>query len=260
MNRLSKENYLLQVKNAMLFHFSHKEINITLEDINLIFISGKETGKTEEDVYDELGLPKDFVRSLLQDKGHDRFKSNLIGNILIGFIICAITILILQHPNPILNCIPALIIPVFIWYTLGGNCLYRINLESKKYLKYNFLFYIFSFLIVFSQQLLEVLLKANNDLMISLTLSIYYVSKLAIMLAVILLAIIAIRLYKGHYFLFGIFLLLHGMIFSSQLYIDHLNRLEKIDAPFTICSLPYCMNFIISLFNYFQIRRKKVNS
>ena len=42
-----KEDYLIQVKNAMLLHFAHKDICTALRDIDELFASGKEHGKID---------------------------------------------------------------------------------------------------------------------------------------------------------------------------------------------------------------------
>ena len=76
-----KEDYLIQVKNAMLLHFAHKDICTALRDIDELFASGKEHGKTEAELCHELGRPKDFADHLVDTNDHDRFFFNIVIDI-----------------------------------------------------------------------------------------------------------------------------------------------------------------------------------
>lgn len=75
MNKSMQKDYLLQVKNKLLFHFTCEDIAVILEDLNQMFLSAEENGETEAEICSRLGRPHEFVEHLFQDHKDDRFLS-----------------------------------------------------------------------------------------------------------------------------------------------------------------------------------------
>ena len=257
MNCTSKEEYLAQAKNAMLFHFSHKDIHVTLEDINLLFQSGEENHKDEKEFCDELGSPKTFVGGLLQNVPHDHFAGRLTAYIVSGLILCAVTIFTIYYHSPILACIPVMIIPVFIWNLLGGSCLYKIRTEPPAHLIRYIIYYILTLPFIVMQQIVVVLINTKLDAVVPYVHTSYYLSNILITAAMILLFTAIYRLYRGYCFSLGLCILSIGTICSSFLF-DH--YLINVEAPIRyICVIPYAVSFFFSILYYLYILRKKGN-
>ena len=246
MNTSGKEEYLLKVKNTMLFHFSHKDIHTTLDDLNQIFESGKENGKTEGEIYNEFGVPKEFTHDLLQDS-QDKFRGNLFRYIFSALILCVLTILAFCYQSQVLLCVLTVIVPGFIWNLLGGSCQYKIREESRKSLKRLSIYYILSFLIIVAEQVFVTLLNTNLDSMIPFGKIVYHLSFLLLIIAVIMLLIAIYRLYRGYYLSFGILTLSCGMVGSLFLYLDYLRRFEDAGGSYVLGFLPYLVSFVFSM-------------
>lgn len=257
MNCISKEEYLAQTKNAMLFHFSHKDIHVTLEDIHLLFQSGEENHKDEKEFCNELGTPKTFVGGLLQNVPREHFAGRLAVYIVSGLILCAITIFAMHYHSPILACIPVIIIPVFIWNLLGGSCLYEIRTEPAKHLKRYIIYYILTLPFIVMQQIVVVLINTKLDTVLPYVHTSYYLSNILITGAMILLLAAVYRLYRGYCLSLGLCILSIGTVCSSLLYDYFIINWE---APVQyVCAIPYAVSFFFSILYYLYILRKKDN-
>lgn len=255
MNCINKEEYLAQAKNAMLFHFSHKDIHVTLEDINLLFQSGEENQKDEKEFCNNLGSPKAFVGGLLQNVSHDHFAGRLAVYIVIGLILCAVTIYTMRYHSPILACIPVMIIPIFIWNLLGGSCLYEIRTESTKHLKRYIIYYILTLPFIVMQQIVVILINTKSEAVLPYIHTSYYLSNMLIAAAIIILVAAIYRLYKGYCFSLGLCILSIGTVCSSLLFDYFLINWE---APIRyVCAIPYAAGFFFSILYYLYILRKK---
>lgn len=176
MSTLCKEEYLEQVKNNMLLHFSRKDIHITLEDVNSFFESGVENGKTEEELYNELGNPKDFVHNLLYDRALDKFKYILFVYIISFSILCILFLLVYHYPTPLILCIPVIIFPVFVWYSFGSYCLLQIRNDSLNHHKSYIIYFFISLFIICAEQTFTVLLNINIRIVSSFMAKTYFLS------------------------------------------------------------------------------------
>lgn len=246
MNTIGKEEYLLQVKNAMLFHFSHKDIHTTLDDLNQIFESGKEDGKTEGEIYNEFGVPKEFIHGLLQDN-HDRFMGRLFGSIFGALILCAFIIFAFCQRSQVLLCILAVIVPGFIWYLLGGSCLRKIRTESERSLKRFCFYHIITFLMIVAEQVFITLLNTSLNEVKPFGKGVYCVSSLLLDAAVIIAVGAIYSLYRGYYLSFGILILSCGMVCSLFIYMDYLMRFVDAGDSYIFGFLPYMVSFAFSV-------------
>ncbi len=256
MNTIGKEEYLLQVKNAMLFHFSRKDIHTTLEDLNQIFESGKENGKTEREIYNEFGEPKEFIHGLLQDS-HDKFMGNLFRYIFGALLLCVLTILTFYQRSQVLLCILTVILPGFIWNLLGGGCLYKIRTESERSLKRFYLYHILTFLIIAAEQVFITLVNTDMDRMAPFGKAVYNLSYLLLIAAVIVMLIAIYRVCRGYYLSFGILTLSCGVACSLFLYLDYLMRFVDAGDSYILGFLPYTVSFAFSVLS-FLFHRKSV--
>lgn len=259
MNIFCKEDYLSQVKNAMLFHFSRKDILITLEDLNLLFQSGEEKQKNEQDICNELGAPKTFVQGLLENIPHDHFTARLSAYTFIGLILCAITIFTIRRHSPVLACFPVITTPLFIWNLLGGSCIYKIRTKTIKHLKRCIIFYIFTLPFIVVEQMVAISLNTDISMAQPYIFPTYYLSIALIIAAFIFLLTAIYRLYKGFYFSLGLFILCIGTICSSVLFVYYLYNFERYTPTHYICSIPYTVSFFFSILYYLYILRKKDN-
>ena len=132
MKPLSKTGYLLQVKNHMLLHFCHRDIVNVLKDLKEMFTSGKEDGKTEEELCREFGAPKEFVGSLRMENAQDRFFS------LCFFIYDKCGCPVCGDGSDVSTvkcgfwCIPAVAIPLYFWHLCGGRSLCETEMSTGK--------------------------------------------------------------------------------------------------------------------------------
>ena len=128
-----KEDYLIQVKNAMLLHFAHKDICTALRDIDELFASGKEHGKTEAELCHELGRPK------------DRFFFNIVIDISSILAIGIFSVYIFSSLNPVYWGALTIAVSVLIWNLCGGFCLNGFFYDSihhkKEYIVYYLIYH-----------------------------------------------------------------------------------------------------------------------
>lgn len=246
MNYMSKDKYLLQIKNEMIFRFSHKQIGVTLEDINSIFIDGEKDGKTDEEIITLLGCPKELVSSLLEHNSSHHRLYYLI-NFLSLTMLCVILIMIFLNPDVIIYCVFTPVVFFIVYYLFGGNSLYRINIKSEIKFKIHILFYSFTLFLILIEQ--AFVLKANTPLIfekrnIMLTIGnyLYSISTAVIMLSIIILLIALIKLYKGCYLSLGVFLMSFGTILSLLLYKDFVSHFDAPGGSSFLCSLPYVVS------------------
>lgn len=255
MSILYKDDYLEKLKNAMLFHFSHKDILSTLEDISLLFESNTADGKTEAELCRELGTPKEFSHSLLSNKSSNKFRPFLLCiYTIICFIMCMLTFC---YPSFLLSIITLLIIPISIWYLEGSYCLLKIRPDTIKNYKIYFLFSIISLILIFIEQIFTYLL--HNDIRISnsLIITTFYASSAFIIISIATLITAIYKLHKGYYLSFGILPISIGVICSSLLYNDYIKRFSSPATSYNICSLPFILGLLMGVFYYWNILKKK---
>lgn len=248
MHAISKRDYLIQVKNAMLFHFDNKDICNTLKDINELFVTGIEHGKSEEEICYELGSPKDFVIKLVEDSSYDRLSFKLFTYIIGILGICILTMYIFHSLNPIYWCALAIAVSIYIWKICGGSCLngFFTNLSHHK-IEY-VVYYLISVAIVTIQQIFTFQLNKLYDEMVLYIHISYYLSILVVLILGLFLLFIIYKLSHGSYLSLCILPLLVGIICSFLCFITYISLFNGPDVFSSICSLPYIIGNILSLF------------
>lgn len=252
MSTLSQKDYLLQIKNSMLLHFSHKDIYSTLKDVNQLFASGKEYGKTEEELCDELGSPKDFVNSLLQDSGHDKLIGYLAAWFISVFAVCTFIVYVLVTRNILLGCIITVLIPIYTWYLCGGFCLQELQNRPSKLGAGVVVFNLFGLVFVVAQQWIVFLLNdlpriIGSDILRNCINKSYYISIILIIAFFCQLVSAICKLSGGHYLSMATLLLSCGIAFSMLLYTMFLKNYNAPTKNLFWCSAPCIVSIISSL-------------
>lgn len=263
MNISKKEKYLEQVRNHMLFHYSHRDISSTLEDLNLYFESGTADGRTEEELCDEFGDPQQFVCEISQDKAPSRASFYLSAAYAIGCcILFVLGLHVVQDPSQLLCCIATAAIPVFLWYSFGGCSLLQLRNDTAKAHKAELLYFILASALVIAEQVFIVLIHYNFYSMAEGrhrgALTIYYLAWAGTALSTFVFLTAAYKVYKGYYLSWGSVSCSIGAIFSSLLCIFLLLHMEK-PIPFSIhmaCILPFAISVVLSAVYYLILRRK----
>lgn len=257
-----RKDYLIQVKNAMLFHFARKEICATLKDINELFVAGMEHGKSEAELCHELGNPKDFADKFVDGDKRNRFFFNIITYISSILAICILTVYIFYSLNPIYWGMLAITVSICVWNLCGGVCLNEIFDDSSQYRCKYILYCIVSFVVVVLQQVITFLLNtwhrtANTNIFAEYIYMFYYLSILAVMISGILLVLTTYRLLNGSYLSICVLPLLVGLICSALSFITYIKAFNGPNIFSSMCSIPYISGFMLS-FIVFLINNYKL--
>lgn len=255
MSILNKDEYLEKLKNKMLLHFSHQDIRTTLEDTSLLFDSGMVAGKTEAELCDEFGSPKELAHNLLLKKSSNSLRSiSLCAQITICFILC---LLVFHYPSLLFSIITIIIVPISIWHLEGGYCLFQIRSDTVKNYKIYSIFFTISIILISIQQIFTILLKNSVNISIPIIIATFYLSFIFILILIAILITSIYKLHKGYYLSYGILNISIGAICSSLLYIDYLKCFSPPVASYNICSLPFVISLLIGIFYYWNILKRK---
>lgn len=257
MNIVCQRDYLTQVRNAMLLHFSHRETCTVLKDINEIFASGKEYGRTEEEMCDELGLPEEFVRNLRRDSRRDRFFGRIFSHISAILAIGAFFVCILAFWNPLCWCAPVIMIPVCAWYLCGGRCLYELHggLQNDTcapgYGRIHFICGVAALVLTIAQQGWVIALSAperilSSDWLRVSFLAVYYVSMVIVLVFTLFSVLMIYRLFHGDCLAAGALMRAVGTICSSFSYLIYIRSFNGPGVFPVVCALPYILSVIVS--------------
>lgn len=178
----------------------------------------------------------------------------LCVHIISCFILC---LLVFRYPSPLFSIITLLIIPISIWHVEGGYCLFKIRSDTVKHYKVYSLFFIFSLILISTEQILTILLNNNSSISIPIIITTFYVSSIFIIISIVILITAIYRLYKGYYLSYGILIISIGAICSSLLYNDYLKRYSSLSASYNICSLPFVLSLLMGILYYWNILKKK---
>lgn len=267
-----KTRYLLKIKNRMLFRFTREEIVHTIGDLKQMFESGKENGKTEEELCLELGEPGAFVNALMKEEsfqhvpGFVKMLSILLG---IGFIF-GISSLFSSFETflsygPFFTvfsyCLPVICIPLFAWHLSGGRCLYEFTPKLPITKKINLLIGIVTFLIVMMEQTVLFLLadtEAVSSKMMFLALTVSNIAEIGKYTAVFLEVMISLKIFFGEYALFPALVMNTGFFFTSVFFGAVLARYEGSSAFsfLVLCALPYMTGLIYTGIWKWKLQRK----
>lgn len=259
-----KKDYLIQVKNAMLFHFARKEICATLKDINELFTTGIEHGKSEAELCHELGNPKDFADKLVDIGNRNRFFVNVIIYISSILAMCVFTIYIFYSLNPVYWGMLAIMVSICVWNLCGGICLNELFHNSSQY-RYEYILYcIISFAVAALQQAVAFLLSTwhrtgDINIIVEYICVFYYFSIVAVIILGILLVLTIYRLLNGSYLSICVLPLLAGSICSALSFITYIKAFNGPNIFSSMCSIPYIWGFILSvivfLSNHYKLGR-----
>lgn len=256
-----QKNYMAQVKNSMLLHFNHKDISSTLRDLNELFESGKYDGKTDVELYDELGSPKDLVNKLLHENHSNKFPYILFAYIASAFAICIFIAYIFNSTNPLCWCIPVVIVPIYIWHLCGVSCLYKFQNDYPNQKSLYIISVIVSFISVIMQQILVALLNTSEKMINSNTFKTclftsYYVSLILIVIFILFSVLTIYTTYYGDYLSVNYLLIALGTICSSRSYIIYIKFFNGPNMLSSVCSLPYIFSVFLSLLLFRFLHKK----
>lgn len=244
-----REQYLENVKNNMLFHCNQREIYLILEDLNSYFNSGIAEGKTEETLCGNLGSPAKLAADILHGKPNNRYRLIRIAHIVSLLLLCILGSYTVRYPNPLLSCIMVFIIPVFLWYSFGGYCLFQIRKDTTK-ISWQRILFSFASALMIAQQLILILVCNKIITENNIVIATYYTSRVLIIVSILLLFAIAYKLYKGYYLLFGSLITIVGVIWSSILCNYILLHLTRTGASFSVhmvCIMPFAVSVILRI-------------
>lgn len=248
MNICTREDYLEQVKNRMLFRCSHRDIRLTLEDLNLYFESGKTEGRTESTLCDELGSPAEFAADLLQEKDVIRPRAAFAGCAAGSLILCILVFRLIRDPELPLSCLTA-VIPAFLCYSLGGRCLFQIRRDTASNHRRSLLYLVLGAAVSTAQQLLIAFVCNNARPDPRFLLATHYLSLAWIAASLIFLFSAARKLYRGYYLALGSLAVAIGAVCSSLMYSHLLFHMESpVFSLRMMCSLPFAAGVVSGSF------------
>lgn len=262
MKSYSKENYLAEIKNRMLFRCSLGEISTTLEDLNSYFEAGTAEGKTEETLCRELEAPEKVVQDLLKKRNERKNSPPFPAVYLIcGGILCGMFLLDICYPRLLSSCLAVLLVPVFLWYIFGGRGLLQIRSDSFRNHSGFLVFEGISILYLLLQQGLTVLVRQGTYPPVFLTKVVYGLGYGMAVLTFFVLLVIAYKLCQGYYLSCGLLFPAVGAICSYLLgNYWFLNLGTPSISSFSFGFLPFVVGILLGVlcdFGIFKIKEKK---
>lgn len=264
-----QKNYLLQVRNKLLFHFECKEIAVILEDLNQIFASAKENGETETDVCGRLGRPQEFVEQILKNHAKDRFLPRAAVYVLsamgIGIGTGAISDIyntfLLRYPGlPLfVCCLPAVFLTVILWKVSGGRSLYAFCQQRKRNQRYCLLSGLLSFAAVLIMQITVLVLHQDgiSGEMTAMAANVTAAAEIFRYLVIFPAAMAGIGVFCGEYERLVSFLMLSGSLSSAHVFVLTMRHYSGFFASkwYLPCALPYVVSLLAAIF--WQMREKR---
>lgn len=259
----AKEKYLFQLKNALLLHFSHREIQSTLEDLDALFEAGKEDGRTEEETCRSLGTPKEFVDSLLEEEGRTRTSKRLKIYIAASLLFCAALAVLYtmeadMDTRPILLCLPVILIPAFVGYICGGFCLYRPSWKRAGSLKKYIVYLILSLLTVVVEQLFAVQIYYDYEPLVPYVPASYNLAYFLVIISIPVCLAVFFEVNQGGCRSLSVMILAMGTIGASASYMRYLFRYIGEDTHWYPCSLPYLLSIVAAIIYSLYMKKRLV--
>lgn len=245
-----KEKYLLAIKNAMFWHFGSSEIKETIGDINVYFESALQDGASEQEVMEQYGNPKLFVREMrnppdLMERKRKQaifLKIALLASAILGMIVSFGT-----YSNVLSVCLFVIFCSVFVWFLAGNSCVIEIITltEKKKKLFWKsqiaiglfFLFLQFGVIVI-------VPYIAKNNIIVSLDL-LGFCLRIVIYCCLFLLGIATVifirKMLQGNVYMFFCTIQNITMMYGLILYYDYLKRMDNLEeigfifTPYFLC-------------------------
>ena len=257
----AKEKYLFQLKNAMLLYFTQKEICSTLEDLDSLFEAGKEDARTEEETCQNLGTPKEFVDTLLEEEGRARFSKRLKVYIAAGLLLCVslavlYTVEVDMELRPFLLCAPVILVPSFVGYICGGFCLYRPSWKRAGSLGKYILYLILSLLIVVVEQAFAIQFYYDYEPLVPYVPASYGLACFLVVVSILVCLMVFFELNRGGCRSFPALILAMGAIGSSASYMRYLFRYIGEDTHWYPCSLPYLLSIMAAIIYSLYMKKR----
>lgn len=130
-----KEKYLLDIKNAMFWHFSSSEIRDTLEEVDTHFEFEVNNGLSEEEIINGYGRPKIVAKELRAEVDSiERKRKRLAITKGILFIACILAIFVSFSIFSLNTALDILVVfsTFLIWFLSGNNCVVGILPKTKE--------------------------------------------------------------------------------------------------------------------------------
>lgn len=254
MKKVNRENYLTGLRNAMLWHYSNREIALTLEDVSSVFEEGQKRGRTEQEVAEELGTPEDFILALAKEGGLLPKSRVLQKKVLIIVMLSVVSVYLVMlennmlemsdaHRNNFVFCLAAACVPALTHFVAGAGILYCAREQKVRVRGKYILCLLASVLLAGFEQFMLVWACRSAQAPV---LECFYVVRVMIVIGVVLLFVLAVRLFRGASWCMGLFSILFGTICSSVVYCDFIKRFEALPQnPWTCISVFPCVIGIV---------------
>lgn len=257
----AKEKYLFQLKNALLLHFSHREIQSTLEDLDALFEAGKEDGRTEEETSQSLGTPKEFVETLLEEEGRVRSSKRLKIYVAAGLLLGAALAVLYKWEvdmdlRPFLLCLAVILVPAFAGYICGGFCLYSPSWKKAGSLKKYIVYLILSLLIVVMEQAFAIQIYYDYKPLVPYVPASYNLAYFLVIISVLVCLMVFFELNRGACRSFPALILAMGTIGASASYMRYLFRYIGEDTHWYLCSLPYLLSIVAAIIHSLYMKKR----
>lgn len=264
-----REKYLIDIKNAMFWHFSSSDIKDTIEEINTYFDSAMNNGMTEDEIIEQYGKPYFIAKEMQSEQKliqKNRKKPVIIKYV--GLTACIILCLLAFNVFSLefASSIFVVLSSVFIWFFTGNDCLIEVltNTKEKKiiYLKWQFLI-LFLFLILQLSTLIFVpeLIKSGNLYQIFFGNNFKILIYSIVIILLIMTIYFLLKMLQGNIYMFFILMQNICIISGLFLYYIYLKKLETLKdikfifTPYLICLPVLCL---YGIFIYKKRRGKKI--
>lgn len=214
----SKEDYLAETKNRMLFRCNRREICTTLEDLNLYFESGAAEGKTDETLCQELESPEKMVQEILRERlARKESRPFPAAYLVCCGVLCILFLLALRYFSREYSCLAILLVPAFLWYSFGGFSLLQIREDTVRNHRGELLFLGISALFLLLHQGVSVCVYQGVNLPVLLVRAVYCLCYVLMAVTVFVLLAVIYRFCQGYYLSCGIMISATGTICSCLL-------------------------------------------
>lgn len=260
-----KEKYLLAIKNAMFWHFGSSEIKETIGDINVYFESALQDGATEQEVMEQYGDPKLFVREMRnQPDSIERKRKQAIFLKIVLLVIAILGMLVSfgTYSAVFSVCLFVIFSSVFVWLLAGNSCVIEIITltEKKKKLFWKSQIAIGSFFLFLQFGAIVIVpYVAKNNIIVPLDL-LGFCLKIVIYSCLFLLGIATVifirRMLQGNVYMFFCTVQNITMMYGLFLYYDYLKHMENVEETGFIFT-PYLISIPVMLGYYAYVKKNK---
>lgn len=250
MKKSDQEIYITRLRNAMLWHYSNRDLALILEDVHSIFEEGRKCGQTDHEIVEALGTPEDFVHALAQEKNTLPNRGVMLKKVFLILMLLIVVIFLVMTEKNMLNesnvwknnlvfCTAAVGIPVLIYLFMGGASLYCAG-KQESHIKWKYILcLLLSVLLAGYEQFMLTWACRNTQAPIRES---YSVIRIAIIVEIVLLLVLVFRLFMGDSWCIGLFSILSGSVGSSVVWCDFVKRFDALPVkPWTFVSIFPCL-------------------